>query len=463
MTRAKSSRSLEAGSARRGRASPRRAPLIHARAAALLRQLLEVLRAAAATPDQAVKVVAAEEHDVVRDSVRTVAVVGRSPSSDISPNTSPAPSFATAFSRPVGSLCRISTSPSRMTNSPWPASPSRMITVPGSRSCPSKRLSSSICCWWSNGLNSGDVASRFLSSRSRAKRSRRSASDRHLVAQARHRDAIDLEQVGLAHDLDGRGTRLLGDQRHLAEQRALVQAPAFDRLVVAGARHHAHLAARDEVERGAELAFADHHVAVAGAHQAQRRDRRREQLARQLRKERHRQELLRVLDERGQVAGARVRARPRWRAGSAAAGRTGSISRVQVDRRLPRRELRQRRRAVRVGRRHHRDDVAVSCAQRLQHLAAHDRRAADGPSARRASPPRGRRRRRPARSPEREQQVRDLAPAVVVERVDRQHVVVRGQRRRVLLGPGQRPGLGLQVAQLDRHADFIRAPTLAGA
>ena len=60
--------------------------------------------------------------------------------------------------------------------------------------------------------------------------------------------------------------------------------------------------------------------------------------------------------------------------------------------------------------------------------------------------------------PEREQQVRDLAPAVVVERIDGQHVVVRGERRRELPGARQRPGLGLEVAQLDRHcADVIRS------
>ena len=92
-----------------------------------------------------------------------------------------------------------------------------------------------------------------------------------------------------------------------------------------------------------ELALPDDDLAVDGADQTQRLDRRRKHLARQLGEERHGQELLRILDERRQVAGpvvrpARDRARhprPRW------------LERrdlgVEIDGRLPGRELRQRR------------------------------------------------------------------------------------------------------------------------
>ena len=123
-------------------------------------------------------------------------------------------------------------------------------------------------------------------------------------------------------------------------------------------------------------------------------------LARQLGEERHGQELLRVLDERRQVAG-RDRApgaRPR-RIAARGVGWNRRDLRLEIDRRLPGRELRQRRGFVRVGRRHHRHDVVDLAAQRLEHLAAHDRRAAGGPSARRASRPRGRRSAAAARSP----------------------------------------------------------------
>ena len=152
-----------------------------------------------------------------------------------------------------------------------------MTTVPGSRSWPSKRLSSSICCWWSNGLNSGDVASRFLSSRSRANLSRRSF---RIGTSAHSRPtavAIDLEQVGLADDLHRRRARLLGDQRHLAEQRALVQARRARRPCCGRrARPPAPRRSRRSRTPCPSWPLPDDDVAVAGAHQAQRLDRHRE-------------------------------------------------------------------------------------------------------------------------------------------------------------------------------------------
>ena len=100
---------------------------------------------------------------------------------------------------------------------------------------------------------------------------------------------------------------------------------------------------------------------------------------------------------------------------------------------------------------------AVGRAQRFEHLARHDRRQQvprpdvvhrhgavdlDGPRL----------------VAQLQQQVRDLAPAVEVEGIARQHVLVRGQRRGVLPRPRQGPGLGLQVAELDRHcADVSRS------
>ena len=269
-----------------------------------------------------------------------------------------------------------------------------MTTVPGSRSWPSKRLSSSICCWWSNGLNSGDVASRFLSRRSRAKRSSALVQDRDLGAQSPDRRAIDLEQVGLADDLDRRRARLLGDERHLAEQRALVQARRARRPCCGRRARPRAPRRRDEVEGRAQLALPDHDLAVDGADQAQRLDRRRKHLARQLGEERHRQELLRVLDER------RTGRRPDRAPGAATApGSPAAIGwnrldlHVEIDRRLTGRELRQRRGLVRVGRRHHGDDVVDLAAQRLRAPCSPRSPAAGGPSARRASRPRGRRRR----------------------------------------------------------------------
>jgi hypothetical protein len=74
---------------------------------------------------------------------------------------------------------------------------------------------------------------------------------------------------------------LLREQRHLAEQRALVQASPLD-LAAALRREDAHLARRDQVERHAGLALADDEVAVGEAAQTERIHDGTEDLARQL-------------------------------------------------------------------------------------------------------------------------------------------------------------------------------------
>ena len=158
-----------------------------------------------------------------------------------------------------------------MTNSPWPTSPSRMITVPGSKSMPFEALDELHLLLVVERLEQRRRGQQVLEQPLARETVQALGQRRHLGDQLLHGRAFDLEQVGLADDLHGRGARLLGDQRHLAEQRPFVQAPAFDRLRRPGrAREHAQLAAGDEVERRADLALADHQLAVAGAHQAQR-------------------------------------------------------------------------------------------------------------------------------------------------------------------------------------------------
>ena len=218
-----------------------------------------------------------------------------------------------------------STSPSRITNRPWPASPSRIITVPGSTSWPSKRLSRSICCWWSNGLNSGDVASRFLSRRSRAKRSSRSAS----AGTSANRRAIAARLTSRrSASPTTRRTRVRGCS--VTSAISPNSDPSWRRprstAVLPGAREHPHLAGGDEVERGAQLALPDHHVAVAGADQAQRLQRGREKLPRQLGEERDGQELLRVLRGRPTDHGPIARPAGDRRRIAGGVGRIGAIS-----------------------------------------------------------------------------------------------------------------------------------------
>ena len=129
--------------------------------------------------------------------------------------------------------------------------------MPAATSWPSKRRIRSICCWRLNGRKSGEVASRFLSRRSRANWSsaRRASGARPPAPRGASR--AELEDVGLVDHLHRRRAGLRGQQRHLAEQRALVQARALGLPAPAVGREDAHLAGADQVEGHAGLALAD--------------------------------------------------------------------------------------------------------------------------------------------------------------------------------------------------------------
>jgi hypothetical protein len=107
--------------------------------------------------------------------------------------------------------------------------------------------------------------------------------------------------------------------------------------------------------------------------------------------------------------------------------------------------------------RHRRHDLIGVLAERLEHLAAdqrrqevprtdvvhrHDPEDLDG-----AGP-----------IAELKQQIADLPPAVAVEWIGRQHLVVARQRGGKLTGPSQVACLGLEIAKRKRHcADVIRS------
>ena len=140
-------------------------------------QLLEVLAHRWQRVDQALEVVAGQEQDCRLATARTVAVVGwfgqqRHLAEDVA-GAQPAPA---ALARRRYRPRTTSTSPESTTNRPWPASPSRITTVPGSHVVALEAPDEVHLLLVVNGVNSGDVGSRFLISRSRANRSRRSVS-----------------------------------------------------------------------------------------------------------------------------------------------------------------------------------------------------------------------------------------------------------------------------------------------
>ena len=108
-----------------------------------------------------------------------------------------------------------------------------------------------------NGRNSGDVAIRFASRRSRVNPWSAVRDGAELVGEARERIAADLEHVGVAVALDARGARLRGQQRHLAEHRALAELRELGLAAEAIGREDAQRTAGDEKERVAGLALAD--------------------------------------------------------------------------------------------------------------------------------------------------------------------------------------------------------------
>ena len=276
------------------------------------------------------------------------------------------------------------------------------------------------------------------------------------------RRTADLQQIGLVQHLDGRRARLVGHERHLAEQGPFEQAGQLDGAGRSpgdqqSARHDAHLARRDEIERRPGVPLAENQLAVTHAQEARHPHRRREQLGRQLGEEGDRQELLGVLDEHREIE--RAGARPGDQLGQIGGRRRGGRldRRVEIDRRLAGGELRQRRCAVGEVARHRRHDLVDVLAERLEHLAADQRRQevpranivhGDGPEDLDGACP----------IAELKQQVADLPAAVAVQRIGRQHLVVGGQRGGKLTGPGQVACLGLEIAKRKRHcADVIRS------
>ena len=123
---------------------------------------------------------------------RTVAVAVVPRSREISPNTSPDRKMAIEFCR-MPSPVITSSSPARTTNRPRPISPSRMTSVAGAISWPVKRRARSSRCCGEKGRNSGEVASRFLSKRSRVNRCSTSATA--LSSPARARNALQPSSI----------------------------------------------------------------------------------------------------------------------------------------------------------------------------------------------------------------------------------------------------------------------------
>src|SRR6185436_17316607 len=123
---------------------------------------------------------------------------------------------------------------------------------------------------------------------------------------------------------------------------------------------------------------------------------------------------------------------------------------LHVDGRLARGELRERLRAARVEPREQIDQLVGVAAQRLELLAGDEARQGVA----RADVVRGERaveRRRALAIAEPGQQVGDLEPAVVLERVRGEDVIEGGEGRAHLPRAQQGAGLGLQLSQLDAH------------
>ena len=391
MTPRSLSRSLESlrGATRaRSRRRYTRAP------AALLRQLLEVLAQRAAAPDEALEVVAPEEQDrrarqrphgrggraVAEQRHLAEHLAGAEPRQPPSPRR-PGPVHDLDLARAAGRTA------------PGPTSPSRMTTVPGSTSCPSKRLSSSICCWWSNGLNSGEVASRFLSSRSRANLSRRSFSagtSAHSRATAARStssrsaspttctDAVRGCSVTSAISpnsapscsraaLDGRWRRRARTRAPRRSRRSRTRCPSSPSRITTSPSP-----ARQQAQR------------LSAAGNSSRGSSEKNGTGRNC-------SGYWTKTDRSQAR----RARRRATAPRIARRADRRDLRVEIDRRLPRGELRQRRGPVGVGRRH-RPRCRRRCRPGDSSTCSPRSPGAGGPSGCRASPPRGRPHRRGA-------------------------------------------------------------------
>ena len=301
-----------------------------------------------------------------------------------------------------------------------------------------------------------------MSSRSRAKWSSRSASTGTAAVSSATAARLTSSRSASSDHLDRRRARLVGQERHLAEQRPLEQAGQLDRAGRSAghrlsARDHPHLARGDEVEGRPGLALAEDHVAVARAQQTRHPHRRREQLRRQLGEEGDRQELLRVLDEDREIE--RAGAGARHQLGQGRRPPPGRAARsARRDRRAPggpRTWPASARRGRSCAPSPPRSGRSSGPATRAP--CSRPAPAAGAPSGRRASPPSGRPRRRP---PDRRAEAAGRRSSGGCRR-RADWPPASGRTRPApgqLTGPGEVAGLGLELAKRKRHcADVIRS------